>query len=204
MAHRIDVHHHLVSPRYVPRLREMGVLTPHLASIMNENDAIADMDKAGVSLAVNSATMPAQITGEARRAYCRENNDYMARLAADYPGRFGIFASLPLPDIDATLAEIAYALDTLKADGVHMMTSYDDHWLGESVFQPVFDELNRRKAVIYTHPHAPNCCATVMAELDIRDSVIEFGTDTTRAITNLVFSGTAARCPHIRVIWSHG
>jgi 6-methylsalicylate decarboxylase len=204
MAHRIDVHHHLVSPRYVPRLREMGVLTPHLASIMNENDAIADMDKAGVSLAVNSATMPGQITGEARRAYCRENNDYMARLAADYPGRFGIFASLPLPDIDATLAEIAYGFDTLKADGVHMMTSYDDHWLGESVFQPVFDELNRRKAVIYTHPHAPNCCANVMAELDIRDSVIEFGTDTTRAITNLVFSGTAARCPDLRVIWSHG
>ncbi|HUB97442.1 MAG TPA: amidohydrolase family protein [Stellaceae bacterium] len=204
MAHRIDVHHHLVAPRFVPSLREEGVLTPHLASIMNENDAIADMDKAGVTMAVNSATMPDHIAGEARRTYVRENNEYMARLAADYPGRFGLFAALPLPDIDATLKEIAYAFDTLKADGVHMITSYGDHWLGESAFAPVFDELNRRKAVIYTHPRAPSCCANTLPELNIRDSVIEFGTDTTRALTNYLFSGTAARCPDIRVIWSHG
>jgi 6-methylsalicylate decarboxylase len=204
MAQRIDVHHHLVAPKFVPSMREWGVLTPHLASIMNENDAIADMDKAGVTLAVNSATIPGQIKGEALIAFCRENNDYMARLAADYPGRFGLFAALPLPDIDATLKEIARAFDTLKADGVHMLTSYGDNWLGDKVLAPVFDELNRRKAVIYTHPHAPVCCANVMAELDIRDSVIEFGTDTTRALTNLLFSGTVARCPELRVIWSHG
>ena len=204
MAQRIDVHHHLVSPRFVPMLREMGVLTPHLASIMNADDAVADMDKAGVTLAVNSATLPERISGEQRLAYVRENNEYMARLAADYPGRFGMFAALPLPDIDATLKEIAYALDTLKADGVHMITSYDDHWLGDSVFAPVFEELNRRQAVIYTHPHAPTCCATVMPELGIRDSVIEYGTDTTRALTNIVFSGAAARFPALRLIWSHG
>ncbi len=204
MAQRIDVHHHLVAPKFVPSMREMGVLTPHLASIMNENDAIADMDKAGVTLAVNSPTIPGQISGEALIAYCRENNDYMARLAADYPGRFGMFAALPLPDIDATLKEIARAFDTLKADGVHLMTSYGDNWLGDTALAPVFDELNRRKAVIYTHPHAPACCANVMAELDIRDSVIEFGTDTTRALTNLLFGGTVSRCPNLRVIWSHG
>jgi predicted TIM-barrel fold metal-dependent hydrolase len=204
MAKRIDVHHHLVAPQFMPALREMGVLTPHLASIMNENDAIADMDKAGVALAVNSATIPEQMTGAALLAYIRDNNDYMARLAADYPGRFGMFACLPLPDIDATLKEIAYAFDTLKADGVHMITSYGNHWLGDRIFAPVFDELNRRKAVIYTHPRAPACCAAALAELDIRNSVIEFGTDTTRALTNLLFGGTAARCPHLRVIWSHG
>ncbi|HUK57880.1 MAG TPA: amidohydrolase family protein [Stellaceae bacterium] len=204
MAQRIDVHHHLVAPKFVPSMRDMGVLTPHLASIMNENDAIADMDKGGVSLAVNSPTIPGSLKSEALTAYCRENNDYMARLAADYKGRFGMFAALPLPDIDATLAEIARAFDTLKADGVHMMTSYGDNWLGDKVFAPIFDELERRRAVIYTHPHAPNCCANTLAELDIRDSVIEFGTDTTRALTNYLFSGTAARCPHIRVIWSHG
>ena len=201
---RIDVHHHLVSPKFVPELREMGVLTPHLASIMNENDAIADMDKAGVNLAVNSTTIPEQIKGAALVAYVRENNEYMARLAADYHGRFGMFAALPLPDIDATLKEIAYAFDTLKADGAHMLTSYGDNWLGDKVFAPVFDELNRRKAVIYTHPHGPACCVNALAELNIRDSVIEFGTDTTRALTNLLFSGTAARCPQLRVIWSHG
>jgi predicted TIM-barrel fold metal-dependent hydrolase len=127
-----------------------------------------------------------------------------ARLAADYPGRFGIFAALPLPDIDATLKEIEFALDTLKADGVRMTTSYDDHWLGDSIFGPVFEQLNRRKAVIYTHPRAPACCANVLSELDIRDSVIEYGTDTTRALTNVVFSGTAARCPALCITWSHG
>ncbi len=204
MAQRIDVHHHLVAPKFVPSMREMGVLTPHLASIMNENDAIADMDKGGVSLAVNSPTIPGRLEGAALVSFCRENNDYMARLAADYKGRFGMFAALPLPDIDATLAEIARAFDSLKADGVHMMTSYGDTWLGDKALAPVFDELERRKAVIYTHPHAPACCANTLAELDIRDSVIEFGTDTTRALTNYLFSGTAARCPHIRVIWSHG
>ena len=204
MVQRIDVHHHLVAPRFVPMLRDMGVLTPHLASIMNADDAVADMDKAGVTLAVNSVTLPGGLRGEARITYVRENNEYMARLATDYPGRFGMFAALPLPEIDATLKEIAYAMDTLRADGVHMITSYEDHWLGDSIFVPVFEELNRRKAVIYTHPHAPACCANVLGELDIRDSVIEYGTDTTRALTNVVFSGTAARFPALRLIWSHG
>ena len=185
-------------------LRDLGVLTPHLAAIMNADDAIAAMDKAGVTLAVNSVTLPERIRGEDRLAYVRENNEYMARLVGDHPGRFGMFAALPLPAVDATLQEIAHAFDTLKADGVHMMTSYDDHWLGDSVFDPVFDELNRRKAVIYTHPHAPNCCTNVLAEIKIRDSVIEYGTDTTRALTNVLFSGTAARCDHVRLIWSHG
>lgn len=204
MAARIDVHHHLVSPKYIPQLRELGVLTPHLASIMNEKAALADMDKAGVTLAVNSATMPEEFTGEARRAYSRENNEYMARLVRDYPGRFGMFASLPLPDVDGALKEIEYAFDVLKADGAHMITSYDDHWLGDEIFAPVFNELNRRKAVIYTHPHGPHCCQNVLKEIEIRDSSIEYGTDTTRALVNLLFSGTVKRCPDITLIFSHG
>jgi predicted TIM-barrel fold metal-dependent hydrolase len=201
---RIDVHHHLVAPRYVPQLRELGVLTPLLAEIMNETCALDDMDKAGVTVAINSATMPEELRGAARLAYSRDNNEYMARLVADHPGRFGMFASLPLPDIDGTLKEIAYAFDVLKADGVHMITSYEDHWLGDKIFAPVFDELNRRKAVIYTHPHGPHCCQNLLQEINIRDSVIEYGTDTTRALTNLVFGGTVKRCPDIRLIFSHG
>jgi predicted TIM-barrel fold metal-dependent hydrolase len=201
---RIDVHHHLVAPRYVPQLRELGVLTPLLAEIMNATSALDDMDKAGVTLAVNSATMPEELKGAARLAYSRDNNEYMARLVADHPGRFGMFASLPLPDVDGTLKEIAYAFDVLKADGVHMITSYEDHWLGDKIFAPVFDELNRRKAVIYTHPHGPHCCRNLLQEINIRDSVIEYGTDTTRALTNLVFGGTVKRCPDIRLIFSHG
>jgi len=201
---RIDVHHHLVAPRYVPQLRELGVLTPHLAEIMNEKSALADMDEAGVTLAVNSATLPEQIRGAARLAYSRENNDYMARLVADHPGRFGMFASLPLPDVDGALKEIDYAFDVLKADGVHLITSYEDHWLGDAIFAPVFDELNRRKALVYTHPHGPPCCHNLLKELNIRDSVIEYGADTTRALANLLFGGTVKRCPDIKLIFSHG
>jgi predicted TIM-barrel fold metal-dependent hydrolase len=201
---RIDVHHHLVAPDYVPQLREMEVLTPQLAALMNETSALEDMDRAGVTLAVNSATVPGELTGAARRAYARANNEYFARLVADYPGRFGMFACLPLPDVDATLKEIEYAFDVLKADGAHMITSYEDHWLGDKIFAPVFDELNRRKAVIYTHPHGPLCCQNLLKEITIRDSSIEYGTDTTRAIANLVFSGTVHRCPDIRLIFSHG
>jgi 6-methylsalicylate decarboxylase len=204
MAARIDVHHHLVAPDYVPRLREMDVLTPQLAALMNEKSAIEDMDRAGVTLAINSATMPEQLTGEARWAYARANNEYFARLAADHPGRFGIFACLPLPDVEGALKEIEHAFDVLKADGAHMITSYEDHWLGDKIFAPVFDELNRRKAVIYAHPHGPQCCQNLLKEITIRDSSIEFGTDTTRAITNLVFSGTVDRCRDIRLIFSHG
>jgi 6-methylsalicylate decarboxylase len=201
---RIDVHHHLVSPRHVPQLREWGVLTAHLASIMNEKDALEDMDKAGVTLAVNSATLPEQVKGEPRRAYSRENNEYMARLVQDYPGRFGHFASLPLPDVDGALKEIEYAFDVLKCDGVHLITSYENHWLGDKIFAPVFDELNRRKAVIYTHPHGPMCTQGILKEIVIRDSSIEYGTDTTRALVNMLFGGTFRRCPDIKIIWSHG
>jgi predicted TIM-barrel fold metal-dependent hydrolase len=201
---RIDVHHHLVAPKFVPQLREWGVLTPHLASIMNEKDALEDMDKGGVTLAVNSATLPEQVKGEARRAYSRENNEHMARLVKDHPGRFGHFASLPLPDVEGALREIEYAFDVLKCDGVHMITSYDDHWLGDKIFAPVFDELNRRKAVVYTHPHGPACTRGILKEIVIRDSSIEYGTDTTRAMVNMLFGGTFARCPDIKIIWSHG
>jgi 6-methylsalicylate decarboxylase len=201
---RIDVHHHLVAPKFIPQLREWGVLTPHLAAIMNEKDALEDMDRAGVTLAVNSATLPEQVKGEACRAYSRENNEYMARLVKDHPGRFGMFASLPLPDVEGALKEIDYAFDTLKCDGAHLITSYDDHWLGDKIFAPVFDELNRRKAVVYTHPHGPACTKGILKEIVIRDSSIEYGTDTTRAMVNMLFGGTFARCPDIQIIWSHG
>src|SRR5579862_1074241 len=168
---RIDVHHHLVAPRFLPQLREIGTLTPHLASIMNEKNALEDMDKAGVTLAVNSATLPEPIKGEARRTYARENNDYMARLVRDYPGRFGVFANLPMPDVDATLKEIAYAFDTLKCDGIALYTSYGDKWLGDPAFNPVFEEFNRRRAVVYTHPQTANCCKNLIP--GVGDGAIE-------------------------------
>jgi predicted TIM-barrel fold metal-dependent hydrolase len=112
-----------------------------------------------------------------------------------------MFASLPFPDMDGSLKELAYGLDELKADGVRLSTSYGNKWLGDPAFAPLFEELNRRKAVVYTHPSAPECCAKLVP--GIGDATIEFGTDTTRAIVRMVFSGSSARYPDLRMIFSH-
>ena len=151
------------------------------------------MDKAGVATSITSITTPGVWIGDNAqgRRVARECNDYAARLVVDYPGRFGMFAALPLPDIDASLREIEYGLDVLKADGICLFTSYRDKWLGDPAFEPVMAELNRRKAVVYTHPEAPLCCRNLIP--GINEAVIEYGTDTTRAIARLLFSGTAQR-----------
>ena len=200
---RIDVHHHLASPRSVAMMQDhLGAL----ATAMNAERALEDMDKGGITTAINSIPAPprhALENAEAGIAYARDNNEYLARLAIDHPGRFGLFAALPMPHVDATLKEIEYALDVLKADGVHLMTSYIDHWLGDELFQPVFDELNRQKALVYTHPHSPYCCTAPLKEIVMPDAMIEYGTDTTRAIANVVFSGTSRRSPDLKIIWSH-
>jgi predicted TIM-barrel fold metal-dependent hydrolase len=122
-------------------------------------------------------------------------------MVADYPRRFGFFASLPLPDVDASLKEIAYALDVLKADGIGFLTSYRDKWLGDPAFAQVMDELDRRKALAYVHPTTPDCCRNLLP--GIPDWVIEFPADTTRTIASLLFSGTIARLRGIRFIFAH-
>jgi predicted TIM-barrel fold metal-dependent hydrolase len=156
-----------------------------------------------VSTSINSITTPGVWFGSAEesRRIARECNEYAARLAQDYPGRYGSFAALPMLDTDGALKEIEYALDTLKADGVCLFTNYGDTWLGDKRFAPVLEELNRRKAVIYTHPIAANCCRNLVP--DVPDTVIEYGTDTTRTITSLLFSGTASRLQDMRLIFSH-
>jgi predicted TIM-barrel fold metal-dependent hydrolase len=165
------------------------------------------MDRGGVAVAVVSITNPGLWFGDAAvtRQLARACNEYGAKLVQDlvqdYPTRFGLFASMPLPDVDATLKEIEYAYDTLKADGVGLLTSYGDTWLGNTAFKPVMDELNRRRAVVHIHPTAANCCRNL--EYGVAPGTMEYGTDTTRAIIGVTFSGDAARCPNIRFIWSH-
>jgi len=122
-------------------------------------------------------------------------------MAQDHFGRFGLFASLPILDIEGSLREVDHAFGALKADGINLITNIGDKWLGDPYYEPIFEELNRREAVVYTHPAAPHCTAGVLPE--IRDAVIEFGTDTTRAITRMLFSGAAHRFPNIKWIWSH-
>jgi 6-methylsalicylate decarboxylase len=140
---------------------------------------------------------------EQGRGLARRCNDFAAQLVKDHPGKFGMFATVPLPDTEGSLKEIEYGLDVLKAGGIALLTSYYDKYLGDPAFLPVFEELNRRKAVVYVHPTTPDCCRALVK--GIPAGTIEYATDTTRTITSLIFgeAGTAFKCPDIRFIWSH-
>src|SRR6476620_6550199 len=198
MAGRIDVHRHFVPPGYV---------VDHKRTYLNDRSTsarqIEEMDQAGVALAVVSISGPDLEVPDGLQgsAFARHANDFMARLAADHPGRFRFFAYVPLPDIDATLREIAYALDTLKAVGVHLHTHYGEKFLGDPIYEPVFEELDRRGAVVFAHPKAHPRCTDMVPGL--RDADIEYGTNTTRAIAKFLFSGCSRRYPNMRLIWCH-
>jgi predicted TIM-barrel fold metal-dependent hydrolase len=203
-AGRIDVHYHLTPPSLI---QAFGA--PRFANAANSANwtiekTLMDMERNGVAAVMCSIAPQGDPLADPSKAVqlARDCNEYFARLATDHPGRVGIFASLPLPNVDAALREIDYAFGTLKADGIALFTSYGDKWLGDAAFDPVFDELNRRKAVLFTHPNTANCCKNLLA--NIGDGTIEWGTDTTRAIANLLFSGTAARYANVRMTFSHG
>ncbi len=200
---RIDVHHHIVPPSWLAALKAANLDTPPTRDWTPQR-SIEDMDQGGVATAITSATSPqvSFLPADAAVRVAHELNEYAKRLTIDHPGRFGLFAMLPMPHVDESLKAIGYALDVLKADGIGMLTSYGDKWLGYPEFAPVFDELNRRKATVYTHPTSASCCGNLVQGL--ADFVIEWGTDTTRTIANLIFSGASQRYKDINFIFSHG
>src|SRR5215216_1622056 len=190
--HRIDVHHHITPPTWLDAVKSMKKDNPPLVN-WSVQKTLDDMDKGGVATAITSPTTP-QVTGLDKTTaarVARESNEYAKKLESDHPGRFGTFAMLPLPHVDESLKEIAYAFDTLKVDGIGCMTSYQDKWLGHPHFAPIWEELNRRKATVYTHPTGANCCVNLVRGLD--DAFIEFGTDTTRSIGSILFSGMSQK-----------
>ena len=201
--HRIDVHHHHVPPGYlaaIPRARASGNPPPWTPA-----KSLEDMDRNGIALSITSIIPEGVWFGDVAlaRRLGREVNEYGARLVRDYPGRYGMFATIALPDTEGSLREIAYAFDVLQADGIALMTSFDDKYPGDAAFWPVLEELNRRRAIVYTHPLQPACCRNPIPQA-ISASAIEYPADTTRAIASLLFSGAAARYPDIRWIFSHG
>lgn len=208
-ASRIDFHHHFFSPAWVRLVEREHHKQPVLGfdqfkTWTVEKDLEA-MDRGGVEKAFLSVTQPGVWFGDVAetRAAARELNEYAARMKADHPGRYGHFAVLPLPDVEGSLREIAHAFDVLKADGVGLLSSYDDKWLGDPSFAPVWAELNRRKAVVYIHATAPNCCAWNF-QPGILPTFVELGSDLARAMVSLIHGGTAKATPDVRYIWSHG
>ena len=203
----INVHHHLTAPAYVKFLTDNKVRE---FPIKSAAEGIEDMDKAGVTIALCSTIGPGIWFGNLAdtRRLAREINDYAAKVVSDYPGRFGMFTMLPLPDIDGSLKEIEYGFEKLKADGVYMYTNwggkalYGDKYLGDLALAPIYEELNRRKAVVYTHPKDAACCEGVLP--GVGSGTVEYTMDTARTIVSLLYSGTAAKYPDVRFIFSHG
>lgn len=200
---RIDVHNHFSAPGFIAAIRARKTNQLPLEQ-WTPAKAIEDMDKSGVATSIVSTSEPSVWFGdnEAARKLARECNELGARLMADHPGRFGVFTTIPLPDVDGSLREIEYGQDTLKSDGVCLMTSYQGKYPGDAAFDPVMSELNRRKAVVFFHPVKAECCKDLQPEL--APALIELGTETTRAIASIIFDGTASRYPDIRFIFSHG
>jgi len=205
----IDTHHHFYAPEYQNAWLEWEKKRniPHFQQQVgwSRARALEDMDKAGVRTAILSlASTPGvwfdapvpEITRMARLC-----NDYGADMVRSYPGRFGLFATLPMVDVDASLKEIDYALGTLKADGVGLQTNYGDKWPGDAAYRPIFEELNRRKAVVYFHPLVAACCGRL--SVGTFPAVIEVPHDTTRAVTSLLLSGSLARYRDIKWLFSH-
>jgi 6-methylsalicylate decarboxylase len=201
---RIDTHAHFSVPRLFAEATAAGVNQAALKNWTPEM-ALDQMEEGSVAASVLSISDPGVWFGDdaAARTLARECNERAAQIASDHPGRFGFFAVLPLPDVDGALREVEYALDTLKADGIGVLSSYQDRYLGNPAFAPLMDELNRRKAVVFCHPFCAACAA--QTELtDAQNRGVEFVFDTTRTILSLLSTNTVVRCPDIRFIWSHG
>ena len=205
-AYRVDVHYHPIAPGWITEEVVANTMAREVIGKAREwtpQRALEEMDRNRVEIVVCSVANPGIWFGnvEQGRRLARICNEYTARLMADHPGRFGLFAALPLPDVEGSLAELTYALDVLKADGIGLFSSYGDKWLADPLFQPIFAELNRRKAVVYVHPMAPNCCRHLVP--DVPASLLEYPMDTTRTILQWILTKSTARYPDLRLIFSH-
>ncbi len=204
---RIDFHHHFQTPDVVALAKSRGM---NFNSPWTLSKDLEDMDAGGTATALLSAMgQPANLNFgdvELARKATRMANEYAAKLTSDHPGRFGSFAALPLwfPDNDGCLREVEYALDTPEGGTAsRMYTSHNERYVGDPSWMPLYQELNRRKAVVFVHPHAPECCANLTVSKDVAATIVEYGADTTRAIARVVFSGLTKRFPDITWVFSH-
>jgi len=194
----IDVHHHHQPPGFTLGGRgRAGQWTPQ--------QSIEQMDKFGITVAILSLTQLGDRVydnTEKGRAAVRTVNEFGAKCMHDYPKRFGLFASIPFPDVDGSLKEIAYAYDTLKCDGVGIYTNDNQgHWPGDPKLEPIWQELGRRKAIVYMHPWVPSCCNNLNYGATSFMNEIDF--ETTRAVTSLITNGVLFRYPDIKLITAH-
>jgi predicted TIM-barrel fold metal-dependent hydrolase len=195
----IDIHSHPILPFGEGAPVGEGQKQPD----WSVEDALSYMEEHHVSACVLSDPDSANhATGQEARDIARRVNETLADIVSRHPSRFGAVATLPGQDADGAVAEIAYALDTLKMDGVSTSTSIKDVYLGEPQFDPWFEELNRRGATLFVHPTFTKAAQTLLNGLN--PSVLEFMFDTTRMIANMVATGAKKRFSNIKIISTHG
>jgi predicted TIM-barrel fold metal-dependent hydrolase len=207
----VDVHHHFYPPALLEVMQawqdrhRLPALQPNLRG-WTPARTLADMDATGTATAFLALASPRGVWFDVEAAavprLSRTCNEYAANLVRGRPDRFGFFASLPMPDVDASLRELAYALDTLRADGIGLPTSFGDRWPGEAAFAPLYAELDRRKTLVVLHPYAPNCCGALIP--GVGESLLEYPYDTGRAVLSLLTGGVLARYRGIRWVIPHG
>lgn len=202
----IDVHAHYLPESYRAALLENGHARPdgfpHTPAWSAE-EHVAVMDRLGIATSLLSISSPGVHLADdaAARDRAREVNEAGRRAVVDHPGRFGLFGSLPLPDVDAAMAEIAYCCDRLDVAGFTLLTNIGGTYLGDSAFQPIFRELDRRGARLFIHPTSPACWEHT--SFGRPRPLLEFFFDTTRTVIDLVLNGTIAKHPGIEFIIPH-
>jgi predicted TIM-barrel fold metal-dependent hydrolase len=202
----IDVHAHYVPETYRAALVEHGHEQPDgfpQIPSWSAEEHLAAMDRLGIATSLLSISSPGVHFGDdlTTRDRARQVNEEGRRAVVDHPGRFGLLASLPLPDVDAAMAEITHCCDRLDVAGFALLTNIGGTYLGDRGFQPVFDELDRRGARVFIHPTSPACWE--QTSLGRPRPMVEFFFDTTRAIVDLVLNGTVARHPGIEFLIPH-
>ncbi|MEV0848384.1 amidohydrolase family protein [Streptomyces sp. NPDC049954] len=203
----VDVHAHFVTDHYAELAKAAGHERPDGMPGWPSWDVdshLALMDEGGIRTSVLSISSPGVHFGDDRaaRSLAREVNEYGAGLKRDHPGRFGHFASLPLPDVTGALDELAHALDTLGSDGVTLESNAGGRYLGHPDFEPLWAELDSRRAVVFVHPTSPSCAEAV--SLGRPRPMLEFIFDSTRTVSDLVFNGVLTRYPGIQWLFTHG
>lgn len=204
LSFTIDTHQHLLPDFFWEETENASAPVGGLAPLRWSKEAtISFMDDAGIDIAVLSLSTPGVHTGDGAKAsaLARRCNEFLAELVRARPDRFRGFACLPLPDVDASLVELSYVLDVLHIDGLVLFTNSNGVYLGDPTLEPVFEELERRKTVVFVHPNpSPDASAHTFG---LPDNLLDFPTDTNRAVAQLHYTNRFARTPNVKYIFSH-
>jgi 6-methylsalicylate decarboxylase len=205
MQPTIDVHHHFMPDAYIQAwgMEKLGSISA-AGKVANWSPELSLelMEVSNTQAAVLSISSPGwpESNADSRHALCRHCNEFSAALVQRYPGRFGMYVNLPLPDIDRSLQEIEHGLDQLQADGVAVWTNYNGLYWGDPAFKPIFELLNARRAVVFVHPITPPGGKSIQV---VSESTLDYPFETTGAIAHLLAHGIPEQYPEISVIFTH-